>query len=336
MFRNGSRISAHDAVNKTGNSLDVQMIALTGVIEGVQVGDTFTLMVENETAGGNTINVNECNYNMIAVSGEKGDSGSSGTSGTSGTTGTSGTSGVSGADGSSGTSGTAGTSGITSTSGTSGTSGISVAGSSGTSGVSGSSGTSGVSGSSGTSGTSGVSGSSGTSGTSGVSGSSGTSGTSGVSGSSGTSGTSGVSGSSGTSGTSGTAGTSGTSGTTLVSTGDIIYKINGGGSAITTGQKGYFPIDFACTINQWTLVADVAGSAVINLWKANLAIPTSAGNMVSTSGGGTAGIILSGSQYSTGGASGWRMTAVSAGDIIGYNVLSNGTCGIISVGLKIT
>jgi hypothetical protein len=96
------------------------------------------------------------------------------------------------------------------------------------------------------------------------------------------------------------------------------------------------PIDFACTIGQWTLVTDVAGSCIVEIFKSNLAIPGSAAANNCVGANATNGIALSGSQYGTGGASGWHINACTAGDIIGFYVLSNATCGRIGVGLKVT
>jgi hypothetical protein len=79
--------------------------------------------------------------------------------------------------------------------------------------------------------------------------SSGGSGTSGTSGISGTSGTSGLAGVSGTSGSSGVSGTAGTSGTSLSGVSSFGITIDGGGSVITTGVKGYITIPYSGTIN---------------------------------------------------------------------------------------
>ncbi|GAH61520.1 unnamed protein product, partial [marine sediment metagenome] len=47
----------------------------------------------------------------------------------------------------------------------------------------------------------------------------------------------------------------------------ITFIIDGGGSAITTGQKGHLEIPFACTINRVTMLADQSGSIVVDIWK---------------------------------------------------------------------
>jgi hypothetical protein len=141
------------------------------------------------------------------------------------------------------------------------------------SGISGYSGTSGISGYSGYSGVSGFSGTSGISGYSGYSGVSGFSGTSGISG---YSGTSGFSGTSGISGYSGTSGWSGVSGFSSVSTtaGNFGITIDGAGSAITTGAKGWIQIPYNATITSWYLFGDQTGSIVIDVWKNTYCVDT--------------------------------------------------------------
>ncbi len=45
------------------------------------------------------------------------------------------------------------------------------------------------------------------------------------------------------------------------------FIIDGGGSVITTGVKGYLEIPFNCTIERVTLLADQSGSIVVDIWK---------------------------------------------------------------------
>lgn len=48
----------------------------------------------------------------------------------------------------------------------------------------------------------------------------------------------------------------------------LLIHIDGGGSAITTGEKLDVPFhEFGARITGWTLVADTSGSIVIDLWK---------------------------------------------------------------------
>ena len=47
----------------------------------------------------------------------------------------------------------------------------------------------------------------------------------------------------------------------------ITIIIDGAGAAITTGVKAYLTIPFKCTIAEVTMLADVSGSAIIDIWK---------------------------------------------------------------------
>lgn len=99
----------------------------------------------------------------------------------------------------------------------------------------------------------------------------------------------------------------------------ISVSIDGGGSTITTGAVGIFPMtDFACTINRWDVSADRSGSITIDVWKhASGTIPGS-GDKISAS----APVTLSSSQLAQNGSlTGWT-TAVSVGDIFGFSVAS--------------
>jgi len=117
----------------------------------------------------------------------------------------------------------------------------------------------------------------------------------------------------------------------LVST--INFIIDGGGAAITTGIKGDIEIPFACTINQVTLLADQSATAVIDIWKdtyANFA-PTVADTITAAAIPTITAAIKS--QDAT--LTGWT-TAITAGDILRFNVDSNDTAERITLSLKVT
>lgn len=124
--------------------------------------------------------------------------------------------------------------------------------------------------------------------------------------------------------------------TTLASnqkTRTIGFTIDGAGSAITTGLKVYLPLDFACTINQWTLVADVSGSIVIDIWKDTYAnYPPLVADTITASAKPTISSATKG-QSST--LTGWT-TSISAGDILAFNVDSASTVTKVTVSLKVT
>lgn len=113
----------------------------------------------------------------------------------------------------------------------------------------------------------------------------------------------------------------------------IIWTIDGGGSAITTGQKGYIEIPFACTITAARSFADQSGSIVVDVWADTYANypPTDADSITAS-----APITISAttkSQDTT--LTGWD-TAIAAGDVLGFNVDSVSTITRLTIVLSVT
>lgn len=105
-------------------------------------------------------------------------------------------------------------------------------------------------------------------------------------------------------------------------TGSFGITIDGGGSAITTGVKGYVTIPYDCTITGWTLVADVSGSVVIDVWKDVYAnYPPTVADTISGTEKPTLSSAIKNQDLSL---STWT-TTVTAGDVIGFNVDSADT-----------
>lgn len=116
-------------------------------------------------------------------------------------------------------------------------------------------------------------------------------------------------------------------------TASIVWVIDGGGTTITTGQKGYIEIPFACTIIRATALADQTGSIVVDVWKDTYAnaLPDNADSITAS-----APITLSSAtkaQDST--LTGWT-TAISAGDVLGFNVDSVATIERLTITLTVT
>lgn len=144
-------------------------------------------------------------------------------------------------------------------------------------------------------------------------------------------------------------GTAGTSGNVAIwnSDGDIVdggvapasleatipFFIDGGGSAITTGIKGWVQVDFDCTINQVTLLADQTGSIVVDIWKDTYANypPTDADSITASA----VPTISSGTKSQDATLTGWT-TSISAGDVFYFNVDSAATIEKCLVSLKVT
>lgn len=111
----------------------------------------------------------------------------------------------------------------------------------------------------------------------------------------------------------------------------ITFIIDGGGSAITTGEKGHLEIPFNCTIQRVTLLADQDGSIVVDIWKKAYAgfPPTDADSITAAT-----PPTISGAKKSQDSAlTGWTK-AISAGDILAFNVDSCATVTRVTISLK--
>jgi hypothetical protein len=116
---------------------------------------------------------------------------------------------------------------------------------------------------------------------------------------------------------------------------DLTYVIDGGGSVISTGLKGFLEIPFACTLEAWTLAADVAGAIKIDIWKDTYANfpPT---NDDSICGGHEPEIVATNQKAQNTNLSNWTSVSVAAGDILGFNVDSCATITKVTLSLKAT
>ena len=106
---------------------------------------------------------------------------------------------------------------------------------------------------------------------------------------------------------------------TLPIIGTVGITIDGGGSAITTGLKGYVECPFAGTIVSATIVAETSGAIVIDVWKDTYANfpPVDSPDSITASAPPT--ITASGTKSQDTTLTGWT-TSVAAGDIFAFNV----------------
>ncbi len=114
---------------------------------------------------------------------------------------------------------------------------------------------------------------------------------------------------------------------------ELVFIIDGGGSTITTGQKGHLRIPFACTITAAAIYANTSGSIVVDIWKDTQANfpPTDADSITSS-----APVTLSSAQTATDSTlTGWT-TSITAGDVLAYNVDSATTVQRVTVTLTVT
>jgi hypothetical protein len=105
----------------------------------------------------------------------------------------------------------------------------------------------------------------------------------------------------------------------------IGVTLDGQGSTISIGSKGYVTIPYACTINQWFLSANIIGSIVIDVKRGGTSI-IGAGNKP------TLASAISGNAV----VSSWTSIAISAGDIIEWNVDSASIISNVTLTIKVT
>jgi len=101
--------------------------------------------------------------------------------------------------------------------------------------------------------------------------------------------------------------------------------VDGGGSVITTGSKGYITIPFTCTITNWYLAADVSGSVVFDVKRSGTSIIGGGGNKPT----------LSSQSSANAAVSSWTSTSISTGDILEFNVDSAATITRVNLVLKL-
>ncbi len=111
----------------------------------------------------------------------------------------------------------------------------------------------------------------------------------------------------------------------------IGVTIDGGGSAITTGSKGYVLIPYTATVNDWTILADQSGSIVVDVKKC-----VYGGFPTTSSIAGSEKPTLSTAQKNQDTSLSSFTTAVTAGDIWEYFVESITTVTRVNIIFKLT
>ena len=100
-------------------------------------------------------------------------------------------------------------------------------------------------------------------------------------------------------------------------TNTIGVTVDGGGSALTTGVKGYITVPYNCTIISAITLADVSGSVVFDVWKDTYAnYPPTVADTITASAKPT---ISSATKATDSTLTGWTTTC-TAGDVLGFNV----------------
>lgn len=110
------------------------------------------------------------------------------------------------------------------------------------------------------------------------------------------------------------------------------FIIDGGGTVISTGVKGYLRVPFDCTVIRASLLASPSGDIKVDIWKDTYAnFPPTDGDSIC---GGNELEIASGTKDQDATLTSWS-TSLSEGDILAYNVDSVDTIELCSVILEV-
>jgi hypothetical protein len=113
--------------------------------------------------------------------------------------------------------------------------------------------------------------------------------------------------------------------------GSFGVTIDGAGTALTTGNKGYAVIPYGGTITGWTMIANQTGDCVIDVWKAAGTIPTLSDSIT-----GTEKPTLSTQQINSDTNLTTWTSSVSPGDIFAFKVDSASTLTRVNLSIYIT
>ena len=119
----------------------------------------------------------------------------------------------------------------------------------------------------------------------------------------------------------------------ILESGNIQFGINGGGSSITTGVKGFIQVPWNCTITSVTLLSDVSTTTTVDIWVDTLANypPTDADSITAAA----VPTITTDTDSTDSTLTGWT-TTVTAGDCIGFNVDANDNATLLTVVINYT
>lgn len=116
-------------------------------------------------------------------------------------------------------------------------------------------------------------------------------------------------------------------------TGSVNVEFHGGGAAIAVGSEAIVRMNFACTLVGWEIYSKQAGSIVVDVQRDTFAnYPPTAGDSIAASAKPT---ISSSNKAQNTTLTGWT-TAVSAGDILRFNVDSATTVEDVFLSLRYT
>lgn len=112
----------------------------------------------------------------------------------------------------------------------------------------------------------------------------------------------------------------------------IVKSWDGQGSAVTTGNTRYFTAPYAMTITGWNIsCVGSSPTCTIDIWKVatGTALPTVANTIM-----GTKPALSSGNAVRSSTMTGWTTLAISAGDILGFNIDACSNATVINFELE--
>ena len=116
-----------------------------------------------------------------------------------------------------------------------------------------------------------------------------------------------------------------------INTTAVAFVIDGGGAAITTGQKGHLEVAFRMTVQGWTIIADQSGSIVVDIWKDTYAnFPPTSGDTIT----GTEKPTLTAQQKNQDLTLTSWTTGLAVGDILAFNVDSVLTVTRVTISIR--
>lgn len=117
---------------------------------------------------------------------------------------------------------------------------------------------------------------------------------------------------------------------TATQSGCLGITIDGGGSVITTGLKGFLVVPYDCEVDCWSVVADQSGDIEVDVWRgASFSIPTVADTIT-----GSEKPTLTSEQVNTDLDLTTWTTSLSFGDILAFNVDSVSTITRATIQIK--
>ncbi|KKL50615.1 hypothetical protein LCGC14_2303700, partial [marine sediment metagenome] len=115
----------------------------------------------------------------------------------------------------------------------------------------------------------------------------------------------------------------------------VIFSLDGAGTALATGEKSWVRVPFSGTIVGWELTADQAGDIVIDIWKDVLGnFPPTVADTIVDGSGAVKPTLSSAQTNSDSSLTGWSAT-ITAGDYLKFNIDSATTVTKIVLILKI-